>query len=216
MPISAEEFHARIEAILPRVEKPHRYLGAEANAIRKPPESVEVHVALVFPEVYEIGMSWQGQQILYHALNQRPGVFAERAYAVWPDMEAEMRRAGVAAFSLETWTPLAEFSILGFTLQYELTFTNLLAALDLAGLPLRSRERDERHPLILAGGPAACNPEPLADFLDAVALGDGEEVFPEICEAWLAWKRAREPRPALLDRLARIEGVYGPALYDGE
>jgi len=216
----SDSLRARIESVLPRVEKPARYLGNELHAIRKPPADAEVRAALVFPEVYEIGMSWPGLQILYHALNSRPGVAAERAYSYWPDMEAEMRRASIPAFSLETWTPLAEFDILGFTLQHELLYTNLLQILDLAGIPLRSSdrlgERGREYPLILAGGPGAFNCEPIADFLDAVALGDGEEVFLEICDAMRGWKRSGTDRPALLRRLALIPGVYVPSQYETE
>jgi radical SAM family uncharacterized protein/radical SAM-linked protein len=205
-----------IEALLPRVAKPHRYLGNELNTVLKPRESVTTRVALVFPEVYEIGMSWPGQQILYHLLNGKDGVQAERAYAVWPDMEAGMRARGVPAFSLESWTPLGDFDILGFTLQYELVFTNILTILDLAGLPLRSRERRREDPLILAGGPVAYNAEPIADFLDAVVLGDGEDVFLEICDVHREWKNSGADRDALLGRLARIPGVYVPTFYTVE
>lgn len=211
--ISRDLLHRKIETILPRVEKPYRYLGNEVHAVRKSAEEVELRWALIFPEVYEIGMSWTGQQILYHLLNAHPGTAAERAYAFWPDMEALLREEGIPAFSLETWTPLAEFDIVGFTLQYELIFTNILTLLDLAGIPLRAADRTEAHPLIVAGGPVAFNCEPIADFLDAVVLGDGEDAILEITETCRAGKRAGTPRRELLRRLAQIPGVYVPSLY---
>lgn len=214
--ISRDLLHRKIETILPRVEKPYRYLGNEVHAIRKPAAEIELRWALVFPEVYEIGMSWTGQQILYHLLNAHPGTAAERAYAFWPDMEALLREEGIPAFSLETWTPLAEFDIIGFTLQYELVFTNLLALLDLAGIPLRGADRGEAHPLIVAGGPVAFNCEPIADFLDAVVLGDGEDAILEITEIRRAGKRAGISRRDLLRRLAQTPGVYVPSLYSVE
>lgn len=204
----------KIEAILPRVIRPTRYLGNELNVTRK--QDARVRVALCFPEVYEIGMSWPGQQILYSLLNGADGVAAERCYAFWPDMEERMRESGVPAFSLETWTPLAEFDIVGFTLQYELVFTNLLCMLDLAGIPLRTAERERSHPLILAGGPVAYNAEPLADFLDAIVLGDGEDVFLEVCEVYETWKSSGDDRHALLLALSKLEGVYVPSFYDVE
>ncbi len=216
MSLSADEIRRRVEAILPRVEKPTRYLGNEVNAVRKDPREVDVRVALVFPDLYEVGMSWPGLQILYHLLNRSPGIAAERAYAVWHDMEREMRAHGVPAFSLETWTPLSAFDVVGFTLQYELCFTNLLNLLDLGGIPLRSSARRRGDPLILAGGPVAYNAEPIAEFLDAVVLGDGEEAFPEICETYRAWKKGSAPRAQLLRDLQRIAGVYVPAHHEIE
>lgn len=215
-PTSHALLHRKIEAVLPRVEKPSRYLGNELNAARKASGEFDVRVALVFPEVYEIGMSWPGQQILYNLLNSKPGVYAERCYAFWPDMEARMREEGIPSFSLETWTPLREFDIVGITLQYELVFTNILAILDMAGIPIRSRDRNDDDPVIIAGGPVAYNAEPIADFLDAVALGDGEDVFLEICDARREWKASGEDRHSLLKRLSRIGGVYVPAFHEVE
>lgn len=211
-----DALHKKIEAVLPRVEKPNRYLGNEINAVRKPEGEIDVRVALVFPEVYEIGMSWPGQQILYNLLNTKPGVAAERCYAFWPDMEQKMREMDIPAFSLETWTPLTDFDILGFTLQHELVFTNILTVLDLAGVPLRTAERRDDHPLILAGGPVAYNCEPMADFLDAVVLGDGEDVFLEICDVYREWKDTGQNRTELLRRLSKLEGVYIPSFYEIE
>ena len=211
-----DELRRRVEAILPRIEKPTRYLGNEVNAIARDHREAEVSVALVFPELYEVGMSWPGLQILYHLLNTHPGVVAERAYAPWFDMEKEMRAHGVPAFSLETWTPLSAFDIVGFTLQYELTFTNMLNVMDMAGIPLRTSERDRNDPLVIAGGPVAYNAEPMAEFLDAIALGDGENSIRDICDVYRAWKVGTAPRLELLRALSKIEGVYVPAFYDVE
>lgn len=214
--MSREELRRRVEAILPRVEKPTRYLGNEVNAIVKDHASARVTVALVFPELYEVGMSWPGLQILYNLLNSHPGVVAERAYAPWFDMEKEMRAHGVPSFSLETWTPLASFDVIGFTLQYELTFTNLLNVLDMASIPKRSKDRERGDPLIIAGGPVAYNAEPIADFLDAIALGDGEQTITEMCDVYAEWKKGTAPRSELLRALSKIPGSYVPSLYEPE
>jgi radical SAM family uncharacterized protein/radical SAM-linked protein len=199
-------------ALLSRVEKPGRYLGNERGAIRKQMASIRLRFALAFPDVYEIAQSHPGLQILYDLLNRRGDVYAERVYAPWLDMEAELRRANLPLATLETFTPLAEFDIIGFTLQYELTYTNLLAMLDLGRIPLRASERAASDPVVIAGGPCAFNPEPLADFLDAVVLGDGEEVIHEICDVFLGWNRGS--RTDLLAALAGIRGVYVPAFFE--
>lgn len=173
-----------------------------------------MHFALAFPDVYEIAQSHPGLQILYDLLNRRDDTYAERAYAPWPDMEAELRRAGLPLASLETFTPLHEFDIVGFTLQYELTYTNVLQMLDLGGIPLHAAQRDESHPLVMAGGPCAYNPEPLADFLDAVLLGDGEEAVDELCDVFRQWDGRR--REDLLAALAQVRGVYVPRFFEPE
>jgi radical SAM family uncharacterized protein len=198
---------------LGKVEKPARYTGGEVNSIRKDPASVEVRFALAFPDVYEVGASHLGSHILYNVLNGREDTACERVYAPWPDMEALLRRKDWPLYTLETFTPLSEFNILGFTLQYELTYTNVLAMLDLGGIPLRSSERGTGDPLVIAGGPCAMAPEPIADFIDAFALGEGEELAGEIVEAYKVWKTSGEPRSALMSRLAAIGGVYVPSLY---
>ena len=207
MTICAETY----ERLLARVEKPGRYLGNELGAVRKDPAAVELRFALAFPEVYEIAQSHPGLQLLYDLLNRRPEICAERVYAPWIDLEAVLREAGHPLVSLETYTPLSEFHIVGFSLQYELTYTNLLAMLDLGGIPLRAAERNAAHPLVVAGGPCAFNPEPLADFLDAVLLGDGEEAIHDLCDVYRAWDR--RDRDALLDAVAKIPGIYVPAFY---
>jgi radical SAM family uncharacterized protein/radical SAM-linked protein len=199
------------DALLPLVEKPGRYLGGERGARHKDPGNVAVRVALAFPEVYEIGQSHLGLQILYDLLNRRPDVFAERVYAPWPDMEALLRQHDLPLASLETCTPLAAFHIVGFSLQYELTYTNLLTMLELGGIPLRAADRAAGDPLVIAGGPGAFNPEPIADFLDACVLGDGEDAIGDICDVHRAWDG--RDRQALLDALRRVPGVYVPAFF---
>ncbi|MBX3024483.1 TIGR03960 family B12-binding radical SAM protein [bacterium] len=207
MPVCAETY----ERLLARVEKPGRYLGNELGVVRKDPAAVELRFALAFPEVYEIAQSHPGLQLLYDLLNRRPDVYAERVYAPWFDLEAVLRRAGHPLVSLETYTPLREFDLVGFSLQYELTYTNILAMLDLGGIPLRAAARGADDPLVVAGGPCAFNPEPIADFLDAVLLGDGEEAIHDLCEAYKRWNG--RDRGALLAALAEVPGVYVPAFY---
>ena len=204
----------RYERLLGRVEKPGRYLGNERGAVRKDPDGVALRFALAFPEVYEIAQSHPGLQILYDLLNRREDVYAERVYAPWLDLEALLRANHLPLVSLETFTPLREFDVIGFSLQYELTYTNLLAMLDLGGIALEAADRDSAAPLIIAGGPCAFNPEPLAPFLDAVLLGDGEQAVYDICDAYLEWDGAE--RGALLEALGRIDGVYVPSLYEPE
>ncbi len=205
-------WEAAYENILPFVQKPSRYLGTETGRAIKDPQSVRLRFALAFPDVYEIGQSYPGLQILYDVLNRRHDTYAERVFAPWLDLEEQLRAAGLPLVSLETFTPLAEFHIVGFTLQYELTYTNLLCMLELGGIPLRSAERSDHHPIVLAGGPCAFNPEPLAEFLDAVLLGDGEEAVHEICDAYLQASRTGR-RIDVLDALASVRGVYVPAFY---
>jgi radical SAM family uncharacterized protein/radical SAM-linked protein len=199
------------ERLLARVEKPGRYLGNELGRVHKQPQSVALRVALAFPEVYEIAQSHPGLQLLYDLLNRRDDVFAERIYAPWFDLEAVLREHHHPLVSLETYTPLHAFHIVGFSLQYELTYTNILTMLDLGGVPLHAAARGVEHPLVIAGGPCAFNPEPLADFLDAVLLGDGEEAIGDICDVYLRWDR--RDRGALLAALAEVPGVYVPAFY---
>ncbi|MBS4053531.1 MAG: TIGR03960 family B12-binding radical SAM protein [Thermaerobacter sp.] len=203
-----------IESILPRVLKPARYIGGEVNAVRKDKHSVEVRVALAFPDVYEVGMSHLGLKVLYKAINDLPYAAAERTFAPWVDMAALMRASQVKLYSLETFSPLDEFDVLGFTLQYELSYTNILGMLDLAGIPLLSADRKEQHPLVIVGGPCAYNAEPLADFVDLVVLGEGEEVIVDILEVLRQGKAATRSREATLNALAEIKGVYVPSFYE--
>ncbi len=207
---------AVLDQLLPLVKTPSRYCGNEFNVIRKEWQTARLTVALAFPDLYEIGMSHQGLQILYHVVNRRPDLLAERVYVPEPDCEAEMRRRGVPLFALESRRPLAAFDLLGITLPYELCYANILTILDLAGLPLRAAERDERHPLVVGGGPCAFHPEPVADFFDAILLGDGEEAILEIADLLAAAKAAGLDRQAVLHRLSGVEGVYVPALFAPE
>lgn len=194
------------------VEKPARYMGGEMGSIRK--DVADLRIALAFPDVYEVGMSHLGLRILYHILNAVDGIAAERVYAPWPDREQQMRDAGERLTTLETATPLADCDVIGFTLQYELSYTNILSMLRLADITLLASQRDNVSPLVIAGGPCAYNPEPLAPFFDAVLLGDGEEAMLEIAEAVRQAKQAGEDRPKMLERLARIEGVYVPSFFE--
>jgi radical SAM superfamily enzyme YgiQ (UPF0313 family) len=203
----------REEAFLTRVEKPGRYLGGEVNAVVKDRAACRLSVALAFPDVYEVGMSHLGIQILYGILNAEPGVVAERCYAPWPDLEAELVRRGLPLATLESRTPLRDFDLVGFSLQYELSYTNVLAMLDLGGIPLRAAARGEDHPLVIAGGPCAFNPLPMSPFIDAFVIGEGEDVIGEIARALMAAKSWGERRPARLARLAEIEGVFCPGLH---
>ncbi|MCX8073441.1 MAG: TIGR03960 family B12-binding radical SAM protein [Candidatus Binatia bacterium] len=213
--MSASSYESAYASILPLVQKPGRYLGAEYGVVRKDPQSVQLRVALAFPDVYEIAQSHPGLHILYDLLNRRRDVYAERVYAPWTDLEALLRQQKLPLVSLETFTPLHAFDILGFTLQYELTYTNLLNMLNLGGIPLFAHERDLRYPLVIAGGPCAFNPEPLAPFLDAVLLGDGEEAIHDICDVVLQWRKASD-KEGLLLALRKIRGVYVPKFFEPE
>jgi radical SAM family uncharacterized protein/radical SAM-linked protein len=195
-----------------RVEKPVRYLGGEMGASHK--KDVELSIILAFPDVYEVGMSHLGSQILYAILNGVDWIAAERLYAPWPDMESLLRSSGNFLTTLESGLPPAHADILGFTLQYELSYTNILNILELSGIPSLASDRDNDYPLILGGGPCAYNPEPLADFFDAFLLGDGEEAVLEIAEICRSWKKSRLPKDVLLERLSTIEGVYVPSFFD--
>ncbi len=202
-----------LEILLRRVQKPGRYVGGEWNQIKKNPDEAKVRIALAFPEVYEIGLSYLGQRILYSILNRRPDVLAERVYAPWPDLEAELRRSKIPLFTLENKIPLDQFDLVGFSLLYELNQTNLLNILELGGIPLLSRERQLHDPLIIAGGPAALNPEPLADFIDIFAFGDGEEMILEIVDRYLEARDSAGSREELIRSFSDIKGIYLPAFY---
>jgi radical SAM family uncharacterized protein/radical SAM-linked protein len=188
-------------------------MGGEKNVVLKPPDRVKLMVALAFPDVYEVAMSHLGLEILYNILNQREDIAGERVFAPWPDLERHMRAGGIPLVSLESSRPLREFDLLGFSLQYELSFTNILNMLDLAGIPLYSRDRDEKFPLIIAGGPSTTNPEPIADFFDAFLIGDGEEAILEICDRIIEGKESGRSKTALLEELTHIEGVYVPSFF---
>jgi radical SAM family uncharacterized protein/radical SAM-linked protein len=200
--------------LLPRVSKPNRYLGNALHAPHKPLAEAAVKVLMAFPDAFEIGLSNIGIRIIHHVLNQRPDVAAELVFAPWPDAEAEMRARGIPLFSMESHAAASEFDVIGFSLQYELQYTNLLAMLDLAGLPLRSVERDARHPLVIAGGAQAFSPEPVAEFVDAFVIGDGEEAIHQVVDHVALAKQEGWSRPVLLRRLAHLPGVYVPSGYE--
>jgi radical SAM family uncharacterized protein/radical SAM-linked protein len=202
-----------LKEFLSLVSKPVRYLGQEIHSIRKDPAPVKLKFCLAFPDVYEVGMSHLGIQILYHLLNEKEGVACERVFAPWVDMEKVLRERSVPLSSLESSLPLSQFDIIGFSLQYELSFTNVLNMLDLSHIPLLSKERDDQFPLIIAGGPSCFNPAPVADFFDAMVLGDGEEVVLEICDRAILWKERKGKKEELLRSLSQVEGVYVPTLH---
>jgi radical SAM family uncharacterized protein len=214
--VSVESVFPQLEALLPLVSKPVQYVGGELNAVSKPWDSVSVHWALMYPDAYEVGVPNQGVQILYEVLNEHPDALAERTYAVWPDLEALMREHGVPQFTVDAHRPVGAFDVLGLSFSTELGYTNMLTALDLAGVPLHAADRDETHPVVIAGGHAAFNPEAVADFIDAAVLGDGEEAVLAITEVLRGWKAEGKPggRDELLLRLARTGGVYVPSFYD--
>jgi len=214
--MAVESVFPQLEPLLPQVSKPVQYVGGELNATVKDWDVAAVRWALMYPDAYEVGVPNQGVMILYEVLNEQHDVLAERTYAVWPDLEALMREHRVPQFTLESHRPVAAFDVLGVSFATELGYTNLLTALDLAGIPLRSADRTGEHPVVVAGGHAAFNPEPVADFVDAVVLGDGEEAVLEITDIVRSWKAVGCPggRDELLARLAETGGVYVPGLYD--
>ncbi len=211
--LTPHEIESRLERILLKVEKPGRYVGGEFNRVVKDWEKTLLRVALIFPDIYDIGVSNLGLKIIYDQINQRQDALAERAYAPWGDMEALMRQHGIPLYSLESKRPLAGFDLLGFSLPYETLYTNVLNMLDLAGLPVRAAERGEEHPLVIAGGHATTNPEPMHAFMDAFVIGEGEEVIHEILEVLKQRKLQNLSREETLLRLARLAGVYVPRYY---
>ena len=202
------------DSILHKVTRPGRYTGGEWNSITKDWEGTAIKVVLAYPELYEVGMPNLAMHILYDLLNRQSHVLAERAFAPWIDMEAAMRESGIPLLSLESKHMLREFDIIGFSLNYELTFTNVLNMLDLAGIPLFAKEREECHPLVIAGGSCALNPEPMADFIDLFVIGEGEEIILELVEIFLIWKREGGNKQDLLHRLSSLSGIYVPSLYE--
>lgn len=196
------------DVLLSRVTRPARYTNGEWNAVHKDHAKVRARFALVYPDTYEVGMSHLGLHILYHVLNSHPDYLAERAFAPWPDMEAQLRAAGTPLATLESRTPLRAFDVIGITLPYELTYTNILNVLDLSGVPIRAADRGPDDPLVVGGGPGAANPEPMTDFFDAILIGEGEEAILEIAEV-----AAAKDRDGALARLAEIPGVYVPSQY---
>lgn len=199
--------------LLLSVAKPGRYVPLEINTVHKDIREVRLKFALAFPDLYEIGMSHYGLQVLYHVLNQREDILCELAFCPWVDMQKEMKKRNLPLASHESGIPLSRFDIVGFSLQYELCYTNVLAMLDLAGIPKLARHRGEEWPVVIAGGPCCYNPEPMADFFDAVAVGDGEELILEIADSVIQWKEGKGNKRELLETLARIPGIYVPTIY---
>jgi radical SAM family uncharacterized protein len=204
----------RIEKLLSNVQKPGRYVGGEINSIIKQKDEVDVRFAFCFPDIYEVGMSHLGMKILYSQLNQVPFIWCERVFAPWVDMEEQMRQNDVPLYALESGDSIADFDIIGFTLQYELSFTNILNMLDLAGIPLKSKDRHSLSQLVVAGGPCTCNSEPLADFIDLFFIGEGEEVDLEVIDLYRKYKKENRSKQEFLIEVSKIQGVYVPSLYD--
>lgn len=199
---------------LAQVQKPARYTGGEAGCVYKEKNKVDLRFAFCFPDTYEVGMSYLGMKILYEILNNRNNIWCERVFMPWHDMKAEMETRNIPLYALESKDELAQFDVVGFTLQYELSYTNILAMLDLANIPLLASERDEETPFIVAGGPCACNAEPLADFIDLFMLGEGEEQLPQVCDTIIAGRKQGLNKHEILKKLAQIQGVYIPSLYE--
>ncbi len=204
------------DEILYKVTRPARYTGGEWNCVIKDWEKTALKLALVYPDTYEVGMSNMALPILYEILNSQPDVLAERAFAPWVDMEAALRAAKLPLLSLESKRPLKDFDVIGFSLDYELTYTNVLNILDLGQIPVLAKERDDSHPIVIAGGSCCLNPEPMADFIDFFVIGDGEEVLPELLDIFRDWKQSKANRKELLKKVAAVPGVYVPSFYKVE
>ena len=202
------------DEILLKIEKPARYIGNEVNSVMKDPEKVSIRFAMCFPDVYEIGMSHLGIQILYDMFNKREDVWCERVYSPWTDLDQIMRERKIPLFALESQDPVKEFDFLGITLQYEMCYTNILQVLDLSGIPLAAEERTDEDPIVIGGGPCTYNPEPLAEFFDLFYMGEGETVYDELLDAYKENKKRGGTRKEFLEMAAEIEGIYVPAFYD--
>ena len=205
-----------VEKLLLKVQKPGRYVGGEMNSVIKDKSKVDVRFAFCFPDVYEVGMSHLGMKILYSLFNSKEHIWCERVFAPWIDMEEQMRKNNIPLYALESGDPLSEFDFIGFTLQYELSFTNILNMLELGGVPVKSEDRKELKNIVCAGGPCACNPEPIADFIDLFFIGEGEEVDLEVMELYRECKKNNESKQEFLVKASQIKGVYVPSLYNVE
>ena len=208
------EFSPKFKEALSLVQKPGRYTGGEPGCVYKDKSRVDVRMAFCFPDTYEIGMSFLGEKILYDILNRHENWWCERAFMPWTDMKEQMERLDIPLYCLESKDPLTDFDIIGFSLEYELAYTNVLAMLRLSGIPLRAADRDERWPLIISGGPCVCNAEPMADFFDVMQLGEGEQMLQDSCAAVERGKKQGWNKEQLLLELAKIPGVYVPSFYD--
>ena len=210
----SEALRKKVEQVLLDVQKPARYVGGELHQVVKDPDAVDVRFAFCFPDVYEVGMSHLGIKILYSSLNADPAVWCERCFMPWNDFEEKMKEENIPLYALESFTPLSEFDVVGFTLQYELSYTNVLSMLDLGGIPVYASERKELKNLVIAGGPCACNPEPLADFVDLFCLGEGEQQLDDLMKLYREAKLSGMSKEAFLKEAAKQEGIYVPLLYD--
>ena len=215
-PLQPSEIETKIDQFLLKVQKPGRYTGGEFNAVHKDPAAIRTRIALAFPDIYDLGVPNLGLAIFYDLLNKSPEIWAERVYLPWEDMETEMRSHDVPLFTLESKTQLSDMDIIGVTIPYESLYTNVLNLIDLAKLPIYAKDRTASDPLIISGGHSAFNPEPMAPFIDAMAVGEGEEVFPEIVAVYQQWKSSGQDREALLFALTKVEGVYVPSFYQPE
>ena len=204
------------DEILLEIEKPARYIGNEINSVMKDKEKVDIRFAMCFPDVYEIGMSHLGIQILYDMFNRREDTWCERVYSPWPDLDTIMRKENIPLFALESQDNIKDFDFLGITIQYEMCYTNILQILDLSQIPLHASERSEDDPIVMGGGPCAYNPEPLAKFFDIFYIGEGETVFDELLDEYKIWKKSGKSRKEFLEKAAEIPGLYVPAFYDAE
>ncbi len=204
------------DEILMKIEKPARYIGGEVNSVMKDPEKVDIRFAMCFPDVYEIGMSHLGIQILYDMFNRREDVWCERVYSPWLDLDRVMREEKIPLFALESQDLVKNFDFLGITIQFEMCYTNILQILDLSGIPLHAADRTEEDPFVIGGGPCTYNPEPLADFFDIFYIGEGETVYDKLLDVYKEWKKSGESREQFLRRAAGIEGLYVPMFYDAE
>ncbi len=204
------------DEILLSIEKPARYIGNEVNSVMKDPEQVDIRFAMCFPDVYEIGMSHLGIQILYHMFNERPDVWCERVYSPWPDLDARMRKDNIPLFALESQDPIRAFDFLGITIQFEMCYTNILQVLELSGIPLEASERTEEDPIVIGGGPCVYNPEPIAEFFDVFYIGEGETAYDQLFDAYKKNKAEGKSRREFLEAACQIPGIYVPMFYDAE
>lgn len=202
------------ERVLMQIEKPARYIGNEVNMVQKNPEDVDVRIAMCFPDVYEIGMSYLGIQILYDMFNRRDDVYCERVYSPWPDLDAIMRKEKIKLFSLETQTAIDQFDWLAITIQYEMCYTNILQVIDLSGIPLLAKERTKEHPIVIGGGPCTVNPEPMADFFDIFYIGEGETSYDALLDLYKEYKYSDMTREMFLRKASNIPGIYVPSMYE--
>ena len=214
MALKNRRFLALSDEILMSVEKPARYTGNEINMVKKDPASVDVRFCMCFPDVYEIGMSHLGIQILYDMFNQWEDTYCERVYSPWPDLDKIMREKHIPLFALESQQPIKEFDFLGITLQYEMCYTNILQVLDLSGIPLYTKDRTMEDPFVVCGGPCTYTPEPIADFFDLVYIGEGETSYRELLDKYKEWKKSGKSRREFLEIAATVDGIYVPSLYD--